>query len=56
MDEVSGDVVAQAALDAISFLEERVDDPNLLAVSVVLVAENGDGDIRMVSHTWPPKD
>lgn len=48
--------MGQAAIDAVALLGERVDDPNLLSVTIVIVAEDGEGKIRIVSHVWPLKE
>lgn len=56
MDSKDGYIVGQAAIDAVALLGERIDDPNLLSVTIVIVAEDGKGRIRTVSHVWPPKE
>jgi len=56
MNEKDGERVGQALLDALSILQERIEDPNLLAISIVLVAEDADENIVTVTHTWPPKE
>lgn len=48
--------ISQVTLDAIGLATERFEDANLLGVIVHLVIEDDDGDVRVVTQTWPAKD
>ena len=56
MDAADGRLVVQVAVDAASKALEYVDDPELLAISVVILTEDGDGNVHAVTHVWPQPD
>lgn len=53
MERSDGERVVEVAVDALSKALEYVDDPSMLAISVVIVVEDGEGNIIPVAHCWP---
>jgi hypothetical protein len=51
-----GEVMRQTLLDAIAMAEERVEGAEFLSIAIVLNVEDEDGNIRMVTNTYPAKD
>jgi hypothetical protein len=51
-----GSIIADAAMDAVAMLFEYDESPELLAVSVTLVARDDNGDITTCCQTWSASD
>ena len=51
-----GFTIGGVASDAVSILGEIAEEPELVAVSVTLVALDDDGEIRTITRTWPTRD
>lgn len=53
MEYDEGVLVGRVAMDAISFVQERMDDAKMLSVIVSLCVKDNDGNIGIVTRTWP---